>query len=377
MKHRVFEALLDVVRLEESAPEATELNWDEPEVIDTFLYQAERGGVAPWCYHQLSRNADFAARHPALITRLKQRFLATLVNSQQKLALYKQVEALLSSYGIEVALLKGMALAFTVYPDEALRPMGDVDLLIPMDKVFAARDTLLSNGAESAFIPISHWHEKHNAHVRAMRWLPYNSLIELHSKLYATGSRFLPATVSWEALVVARTTTRGTFTVLKPPYLVYHLATHLFHDHLMGGIRLGWLLDIALVFEASDDAVQLLQASMAVNPRAKKELLQAIGWSARLMSRRVAAQLMPHLTESEPFPPYTNFVQSEKVKSRHRGVVIRNFLFTPGLMAKLSGFWHHMFPSFEYMQHYYGVKSRLQLIPGYFKRLILRKGSIS
>lgn len=374
MKHRVFEALLDVVRLEESAPEETDLNWDDPEVIDTFLYQAERGGVAPWCYHNLSRHADFASRHPALIARLKQRFLATLVDSQQKLALYKQVETLLTAHGIEVALLKGMALAFTVYPDEALRPMGDVDLFIPADKVFAARDTLLANGAESAFIPISHWHEKHNAHVRAMRWLPYKSLIELHSKLYATGSRFLPPAFSWEELVVSRTTTRGTFSVLKPPHLVYHLATHLFHDHLMGGVRLGWLLDIALVFEASDNAVRLLHDSMTINPRANKELLQAIGWSARLMSRRVSAELMPHLTEREPFPHYTNFVQSEKVKSRHRVVVIRNFLFTPGLMAKLGGFCHHMFPSFEYMQHYYGVKTRLQLIPGYFKRLIFRKG---
>jgi hypothetical protein len=43
-----------------------------------------------------------------------------------------------SKKGIEVILLKGAALAVTLYPDNTLRPMGDLDLLIKESDLGAA-----------------------------------------------------------------------------------------------------------------------------------------------------------------------------------------------------------------------------------------------
>ena len=41
----------------------------------------------------------------------------------------------LNAHGIPNILLKGVALALTLYKNEALRPMGDVDLLVRWDDV--------------------------------------------------------------------------------------------------------------------------------------------------------------------------------------------------------------------------------------------------
>jgi hypothetical protein len=43
---------------------------------------------------------------------------------------------------IDVLLLKGAALAWMVYPSPALRPMGDVDVLVPKSSAQAAQQTL-------------------------------------------------------------------------------------------------------------------------------------------------------------------------------------------------------------------------------------------
>ncbi len=52
----------------------------------------------------------------------------------------------LSSAGIPVILLKGAVLARTVYPQSGLRPIGDLDFLVPYAQVEAALDVLLNLG---------------------------------------------------------------------------------------------------------------------------------------------------------------------------------------------------------------------------------------
>jgi hypothetical protein len=53
---------------------------------------------------------------------------------------------LLASRGIESLLLKGAALVACVYGDAGVRPMADVDLLVPLDRAEAAYGLLLANG---------------------------------------------------------------------------------------------------------------------------------------------------------------------------------------------------------------------------------------
>jgi hypothetical protein len=57
---------------------------------------------------------------------------------------------LLGTAGIRSVALKGPFLAYHAYPDAALRPMRDLDMLVPEDRLLDAWDCLLAAGAQPA-----------------------------------------------------------------------------------------------------------------------------------------------------------------------------------------------------------------------------------
>jgi hypothetical protein len=369
-KEKIFESLLQLMSLELVRPRDLGLNWSDPDTIHAFVIQAERSGVAAWCFYRLLQNPENKTLHPELMARLKQRYLAVLVDNQLKLKLFREIEEILGKYEIPVALLKGMAMAFTVYPEEALRPMSDLDILVPEHLVLKARDTLLSAGCQSVHIPMSEWHEKHNAHIRAMRLPPHKYLIEIHSKLYATGSRLQPAQMEWEQSVVKRVTAFGNFPVLNYSLMVYHLASHLYYGYMMGGLRLGWLVDIAMVFDKAADVEVLMEDLLKINPSFNKELLIAVGWATRFMRLEKQKPLQKWASFFAEFPEISAFLEQQDAEVRHRWIVLKNLWRTPGFTNKIKGAWCHLFPSREYMVHYTGIKGRMGLLKAYLRRLL-------
>ncbi len=235
MKTQLFEALLRMVQLAPPSMDDLFIDWEDAGNRNAFLEMADRRGVAPWCYYQLVRPESKIAVPDSLKEVLKSRYMATLLANQQKLALFRQIETVLGA-AIPVALLKGMALAFWVYPDEALRPMGDLDLLVPEELVFQALDRLLSHGGVSAHVPLSRWHEAHHGHVRAIQLPPYQPLIELHARLYAHGKEAQPPGMTWQGAMTSFASAQGSFMGLRESYLLYHLSTHLYDNAVMGGI---------------------------------------------------------------------------------------------------------------------------------------------
>ncbi len=369
MKTQLFEALLRMVQLAPTSLEDLSIDWEDAGNRNAFLEMADRGGVAPWCYYQLVQSESFLAVPDSLKEALKSRYMVTLLANQQKLALFRQIEMVLGA-AIPVALLKGMALAFSVYPDEALRPMGDLDLLVPEELVFEALDRLLSHGGVSAHIPVSRWHEAHHGHVRAIQLPPYQSLIELHARLYAHGKEAQPPGMTWQVAVTSLSSAQGSFKGLKEPYLLYHLATHLDDNAVKGGIRLGWLLDVALVLEKAADPLTLVKQVLAIHPPVNKQVLQALGWAFRLMSPRVQAALEVYLSAYLDFPDVDNFRQRPTDQHLYRHSFLQSVMQTPGWSTRLALIWYQVFPSFEYMQFYYRTSSRRGLVGDYWRRLL-------
>ena len=103
-KEEIFSTLLQLMSLEVVRPDDLGLDWSDPEIINAFVHQAERSGVAAWCFYRLLQNPENKALHPELMARLKQRYLAVLVDNQQKLTLFRAIEKMLGSHDIPVAL---------------------------------------------------------------------------------------------------------------------------------------------------------------------------------------------------------------------------------------------------------------------------------
>ncbi len=123
-----------------------------------LLQQAELEGLTPL----LSKHLDESdSVYPAWVKRsLHLSCTHHRRQAEARTRVLLEVLALLQSAGIETLLLKGSALAYTLYPDPALRPMRDIDLLFRPEDAQRAHDLLKANDftQAEAVIPPDHFH---------------------------------------------------------------------------------------------------------------------------------------------------------------------------------------------------------------------------
>lgn len=141
---------------------------------------------------------------------------------------------LLGRRGTRGLLLKGAALAITVYPSFAERPMGDVDLLVDRDRAEDAFESLQTMGWRwnSTEFPRSrygghhHFPPLHDARGMDVR-------LELHTDLFVEGSPFAldAARLMAESTEVA--VGRGRARIPSPEHLLLHTCIHYTWSHMM------------------------------------------------------------------------------------------------------------------------------------------------
>ncbi|WP_230280966.1 nucleotidyltransferase family protein [Croceicoccus sp. Ery15] len=109
----------------------------------------------------------------------------SLYGLEQRLVLGRVAE-LLDSRGIANVALKGAALAFTVYPQPAMRPLRDIDVLVPSDRAAEAHYLLQQNGFSRA-----PWAKEYGTEFNHQ--LPelvsdrHNVTVEIHHRIYSRG----------------------------------------------------------------------------------------------------------------------------------------------------------------------------------------------
>ncbi|MDK9709108.1 MAG: nucleotidyltransferase family protein [Desulforhopalus sp.] len=125
---------------------------------DRLLTEAEAHGLAPLLHWHLQTRASEIPEHCRRALRLlylRHRHANTVYGR-----VLGEVLTIFAKAGIEALVLKGAALCHTVYPEIGLRPMRDIDLLLPPDKAQQAQDLLIARGyaASNAPQPIDHFH---------------------------------------------------------------------------------------------------------------------------------------------------------------------------------------------------------------------------
>ncbi|MFH1176074.1 MAG: nucleotidyltransferase family protein [Acidobacteriota bacterium] len=207
-------------------------------VAPMLAWQLERQGIA---IHQPPWDALAAARRGAAA-----RYLSLV-------AAHRVVASVFSAAQIPALWLKGYVLAHTVYPEPKLRPMVDLDALVPLDARDRARDALLAVGFKPS------------------RWVirgPFVELIyhyyligpprtpvafELHYRLSPEVARHLsPALEAWcwehaESRQLAGLTVQ----TLKPEAQLAYLCAHAVLHHGRGRLFLRRFLDIHLLVAGS------------------------------------------------------------------------------------------------------------------------------
>jgi hypothetical protein len=241
----VASVLLACLRPEAPAGQAASLAAQlAPADWEALLQLARRHGVTPLLYHRLQRLAPAIPISSDLLRVLHTDYLATAARNTQ---LYHDLGTALRLFRretIPVIVLKGAHLAQAVYGNIALRPMGDVDVLIRRADLPQVEALLLSNGYRSdpqngPGMEAGHFHFIY--HHQA----PAGLMLEVHWHILPPSQAdFVDLDGMWQRAEPANLAGVET-QVFSPTDLLVHICLHLYHHRFEANLRA--LCDIAEV----------------------------------------------------------------------------------------------------------------------------------
>lgn len=116
-----------------------------------LIAQAEIHGMAPLLWHHIQKSG---AEIPSDAARtLKGLYLRHRRNNQVHAQVLLEIVGLLATANIHPLLLKGLGLAYSLYPDPALRPISDLDLLLQRDEIRPTLELLRAAGFSTPPLP--------------------------------------------------------------------------------------------------------------------------------------------------------------------------------------------------------------------------------
>lgn len=194
--------------------------------------------LEPLLYWRLSRERSEPGVPGKFLQQLKQCFQATTLRalSLQRELLF--VHRILTQAQVPHIMLKGAFLAFHAYPHPALRPMRDIDILVPRDKALLAYQALVDGGMQrdaafvgdaAAALDILH-------HLPALHSADGNMHLEVHTQLFHGHQETNPFPdlseddEFWQRTVV-HPIANAAISFESPTDLLFHLIIHAVYDH--------------------------------------------------------------------------------------------------------------------------------------------------
>ncbi len=332
-----------------------------------LLDVARTGGVAPLVYH--------AVRGEGLLPSEVEEALRGdyFANASRNVVLFRALEdalRALEAEGIPVIALKGAALAETVYGNVAVRPMGDLDLLVGEGRVPAAAHALAELGYSSAQRGGFDVEDIHSNQLLLRRRGANGEVIEIHWQLFwfPYYRRVVPNDWFWTtALPVEIGETESL--MLAPEAHVLHLCGHLLHHHGSdGAFRLLWMHDVAalVVYYAKeidwDEVLDRAQAYDLVQP-----VQQILTRVKAMWSVPIPPEVMERLRGMRPSRGEVQALEwLTETSASMETYALAGLASMPTWRERLQFAWHDLlFPSPGFMTSRYDIPHPL-LLPFYY-----------
>jgi Uncharacterised nucleotidyltransferase len=213
-------------------------------------------GVEPWemllaqarmvnLTARLTYRIEDAGRITALPSRVHAQFAAARVAAESgRRALEWEVNRLhrtLTGAGYPMMLLKGAAYAAAGLPLARGRTSGDIDIMVPGDRLDSVEKHLLAHGWELDELERYdvHYYRKWSHELPPLRHRDRGSMLDVHHTILPPRSRLRPdPSALWRSAVALRDGSLA----LCPTHMALHVAVHLFQDGEIAG-GLGDLID--------------------------------------------------------------------------------------------------------------------------------------
>ena len=108
-------------------------------------------GIIPLIYWQLTQFPAEIRPPDTIVAHMRKIFLKNIVFYQIFVRQFSEIQDVFEKQGISSLVFKGLALAWTAYPDFATRPSSDIDLLVKPEQFLKARKVLTQIGYRFRF----------------------------------------------------------------------------------------------------------------------------------------------------------------------------------------------------------------------------------
>jgi hypothetical protein len=250
-------------------------------------------GLGPLAY------ARYHTAWPALVKRLQGDMYSAVAEAGMWQAKLEDIGPAMAARGLQPALLKGAALALSVYPGTAQRTMSDIDVLLPDEMMETAVQVMVALGYrhyEKGERPLA---LQEMARGEIPFYDPHGRLVELHWSPFA-GWWVQRTTAIDDAAIWQRVEPLyPPFQQLDPEDTVIHVAVHLAVNHHFCASAVRGLLDIA--FTADKRPVDwAVVAARAREWRVSVAVYTALELAAQLVGAPGMAGALERLRPSSP-----------------------------------------------------------------------------
>jgi len=237
------------------------LNFKIPIQWDTFsefdweqlVSMAQAQGLAPLMYWVLSKSGKFSSIPESARNSLRLNYSVTWIKNQ---IIFKELESLARTFkqaDIPLVLLKGACFVLTIYPDIGLRPMGDLDVLVPTSRITEAVQIArsLGFGIPNATIPEAFpgLNNLLNHETCLQKDGSSSTLLEIHHSLMANNAFLYAVPMDWfweqtEPLGGKLASDFQSLRMLTPTAQVLYGSAHAMLEHGGKDAPLRWFYDL-------------------------------------------------------------------------------------------------------------------------------------
>ncbi len=326
-----------------------------------LLAEIRRHRLSPFFYLQIMRQGGQKTLPSPWLELLKHDYCFSLQKSLRQEHEALLVLQALAAAGIEVILLKGADLHLRLYDDPAIRPMADLDLMIPRAALAKARAALGRLGyglSPDSLDPRPGFREHFRAGLHFKKTKEASLMVDLHWQIEAVANFYRLPYASLRRQALPMDYQGVPVKVLSPEHLLIHLCLHNY-DELDQALR---IVDLGLALQRLPlDWRLFLEEADRLGCQAPLYLL--LGELARLFPRTVPAEVLTSLGNYHPS-------YFEKIALNQRlNPLVR--LFAPLYHHRQAGDWVRYFaalfwPQPDYLAAVYGQRAR----EAYFRQVL-------
>ena len=261
-------------------------------------------------------------------------------------------------------LLKGAALAHTLYPNPALRVREDTDILLRNEELMRAREALQALGYARVVEQRGSLATQQEHHERVVGGVRHACDVHLRP--------FNPRVFS-DVIVVDTLIESGCDIARLPgarqPSLAHTLLLAAMHRiaHHDGRDELLWLMDIKLVCDRLDHAEFERIGSLAIAGRVARVVCAALERSKDALNAAVPDELLARLDAAGRGEPSARFLAANLLPSDVLWMDLKT-LSSWTLRVRLVA--EHLFPPRDYIASKYGATTRTAVAFAYVKRIV-------